>query len=88
MEQRIPHDNRQPERTLGDGPTHSDNRVDVTLIRWMLSLSPGERLHVAQQWARDAVRLEKVSSIVCDCPLIIDDKALVKHSVRSDIDCP
>ena len=29
-------------------PQHSDDGVDLTLIRWMLSLTPGERLAVLQ----------------------------------------
>jgi hypothetical protein len=28
--------------------THSDDGVDLTLIRWMLSLTPAERLDVLQ----------------------------------------
>ena len=28
--------------------THSDDGVDLTLIRWMLSLTPNERLEVLQ----------------------------------------
>jgi hypothetical protein len=30
-------------------PTHSSDGVDLTLIRWMLSLTPAERLQVLQQ---------------------------------------
>lgn len=29
-------------------PTHSEEGVDLTLIRWMLSLTPAERLEVLQ----------------------------------------
>ena len=29
--------------------THSDDGVDLTLIRWMLSLTPAERLEILQQ---------------------------------------
>jgi len=29
-------------------PEHSDDGVDLTLIRWMLSLTPGERLAALQ----------------------------------------
>jgi hypothetical protein len=29
-------------------PEYSDDGVDLTLIRWMLSLTPGERLAVLQ----------------------------------------
>lgn len=39
----------QPERS-GDG-------VDVTLIRWMLSLSPAERLRVLQNNVRSILKL-------------------------------
>lgn len=34
-----------------------EEEVDVTLIRWMLSLSPLERLRTAQRYARSAQRL-------------------------------
>ena len=30
-------------------PTHSPDGVDLTLIRWMLSLTPAERLEVLQR---------------------------------------
>ena len=30
-------------------PTHSPDGVDLTLIRWMLSLTPAERLDVLQR---------------------------------------
>ena len=36
-------------------PTHSPDGVDLTLIRWMLSLTPRERLE-ALQGTIDAVR--------------------------------
>ena len=38
---RVSDDSAQP-------PTHSDDGVDLTLIRWMLSLTPAERLEVLQ----------------------------------------
>jgi hypothetical protein len=31
-----------------DLPTHSDDGVDLTVIRWMLTLTPAERLQVLQ----------------------------------------
>ena len=37
--------------------THSDDGVDLTLIRWMLSLTPAERLDVLQQHAHSILRL-------------------------------
>ena len=38
-------------------PTHSEDGVDLTLIRWMLSLTPAERLQVLQQTVRSIQRL-------------------------------
>lgn len=46
----------------GGGQMTSDDGVDITLIRWMLSLSPTERLHVLQQSARSLMRLCDESS--------------------------
>ncbi len=44
-------DDRQNE--VRDAPAYSEDGVDVTLIRWMLSLSPAERLQVLQDFADD-----------------------------------
>jgi hypothetical protein len=38
-------------------PTHSADGVDLTLIRWMLSLTPAERLEVLQNNVRSILRL-------------------------------
>jgi hypothetical protein len=38
-------------------PTHSEDGVDLTVIRWMLSLTPAERLEVLQQHIRAITRL-------------------------------
>lgn len=38
-------------------PTYSEDGVDLTLIRWMLSLTPAERLRVGQAGAEPAHRL-------------------------------
>ena len=38
-------------------PTHSEDGVDLTLIRWMLSLTPLERLQTAQNYANSVMRL-------------------------------
>lgn len=32
-----------------DNPAYSEDGVDLTLVRWMLSLTPTERLNVLQQ---------------------------------------
>lgn len=37
-----------PALSVNVGPTHSPEGVDLTLIRWMLSLTPLERLTVLQ----------------------------------------
>ena len=38
-------------------PTHSPDGVDLTLIRWMLSLTPLERLEVLQATIRSIMQL-------------------------------
>jgi hypothetical protein len=40
-----------------DEPTHSEDGVDLTLIRWMLSLTPAERLQVLQENLWSIMRL-------------------------------
>ncbi|PYT20911.1 MAG: hypothetical protein DMG57_40510 [Acidobacteria bacterium] len=41
---------RKPEtRKIEIPATHSEDGVDLTLIRWMLSLTPVERLQVLQR---------------------------------------
>ena len=40
----------QPEETLSDGrPVITPDGVDPTLIRWMLPLTPAQRLQVLEQ---------------------------------------
>lgn len=34
---------------IEEQPTHSEDGVDLTLIRWMLSLTPAQRLQTLQQ---------------------------------------
>ena len=38
-------------------PTHSPDGVDLTLIRWTLSMTPAQRLQTLQQYVRNIVRL-------------------------------
>jgi hypothetical protein len=38
-------------------PTHSEDGVDLTVIRWMLSLTPAERLEVLQQTIRSIMKI-------------------------------
>ena len=39
-------------------PAYSEDGVDLTLIRWMLSLTPLERLRTMQQYAASTYRLQ------------------------------
>jgi hypothetical protein len=48
-------DGSRPAAWPDDRPTHSDDGVDLTLIRWMLSLTPSERLAVLQS-TMDSIR--------------------------------
>lgn len=45
------------EDTTEDRVTHSEDGVDLTVIRWMLSLTPTERLEALQQNVRSIMRL-------------------------------
>jgi hypothetical protein len=49
--------NHDTKSSLGSGPTHSEDGIDLTLIRWMLSLTPAERLQVLQQSVQSLLRL-------------------------------
>lgn len=40
---------RAPAVPSNEQPTHSEDGVDLTLIRWMLSLTPAERLQILQE---------------------------------------
>ena len=42
--------------------TYSPDGVDLTLIRWMLSLTPAERLHVLQQSVESLLSLLDASA--------------------------
>jgi hypothetical protein len=37
-------------------PTYSEDGIDLTLIRWMLSLSPAQRLDTLQQFVDTFIR--------------------------------
>ena len=60
-ESMIPNAHRQmssPEAGSNEeNPTYSQDGVDLTLIRWMLSLSPLERLETLQQTMQSILRL-------------------------------
>jgi len=40
-----------------DEPSHSPDGVDLTLIRWMLAMTPAERLQVLQSCIGSLLRL-------------------------------
>lgn len=44
-------------RSAGDEPAFSEDGVDLTLIRWMLSLTPTERLEALQEVIWSITRL-------------------------------
>ena len=52
----------QKERTPEIEPTHSSDGVDLTLIRWMLSLTPAERLQVLQQSVESLLSLRNAQT--------------------------
>ena len=56
-QQKSPNGDREGESSHGNEPTYSEDGVDLTLIRWMLSLTPAERLQVLQQAVRSLQRL-------------------------------
>jgi hypothetical protein len=54
-------------------PEYSDDGVDLTLIRWMLSLTPRERLEVLQDQVDSLLTLrEKFDSAVSGNPASSD----------------
>jgi hypothetical protein len=46
-----------PPPPVTEPPAYSEDGVDLTLIRWMLSLTPAERLQVLQRHVRAILRL-------------------------------
>jgi hypothetical protein len=48
--------------SLGDEQTRGEDGVDLTLIRWMLSLTTAERLQVLQQSVQSLLRLRHVKA--------------------------
>ncbi len=45
-------------------PTHSEDGVDLTLIRWMLSLTPEERLMVLQNNVWSIMELKNLAKVI------------------------
>jgi hypothetical protein len=58
MESHDPLPSELPTDADAEKPSYSEDGVDLTLIRWMLSLTPAERLEVLQQhiWAIASLR--------------------------------
>ncbi len=53
--------NVRPEASATGRPTHSPEGVDLTLIRWMLSLTPAQRLDVLEQHLNAIASLRDVN---------------------------
>ncbi len=43
-------------------PDYSEDGVDLTLIRWMLSLSPAERLQFLEERLRDILKIRELNA--------------------------
>ncbi len=52
---------------LAPVPDYSEDGVDLTLVRWMLSLTPAERLEFLEQRIADvqAIRALNAGKVVC-----------------------
>jgi len=48
-------------RLPGSEGTHSDDGVDLTLIRWMLSLTPAERLAILEDRINDIIAIRELN---------------------------
>lgn len=48
-----------PAEELSGLTDYSDDGVDLTLIRWMLSLTPAERLQLAEDSANEILSIRK-----------------------------
>jgi hypothetical protein len=64
MEDIKPRSCRSEEAPLAlNGQAYSEDGVDLTLIRWMLSLTPSERLQALQQNVQSLARLCNEASL-------------------------
>jgi len=52
------HDEGRPLQSEDGEPAYSEDGVDLTLIRWMLSLTPAQRLQTLQEavWSIERLR--------------------------------
>ena len=51
-----------PDDGSGIEVAYSDDGVDLTLIRWMLSLTPAERLETLQQYVNSVIEIRARNS--------------------------
>jgi len=51
--------NGQPPPEL---PAYSEDGIDLTLIRWMLSMTPEERLQAVQECANSILRIREMNA--------------------------
>ena len=69
---------------------YSEDGVDLTLIRWMLSLTPAERLETAQQYVDFVVKTRSQDSQAAitdfDEPFDLETLIAVKEEVGSERD--
>ena len=52
------------EQSSSEQPTHREDGVDLTLIRWMLSMTPAQRLEALQQFVDSVVEARAANSQV------------------------
>lgn len=53
----------EPDRPIqNEEPAYSEDGVDLTLIRWMLSLTPAERLGILQGFANSLAKIRAVNT--------------------------
>jgi hypothetical protein len=48
---------------VGPFAEYDESGVDVSLVRWMLSLTPLERLRMAQEWANLVLKVRELNGI-------------------------
>jgi hypothetical protein len=68
VQHRLPSGDREGESSHGNEPTHSEDGVDLTLIRWMLSLTPAERLQVLLNEHPPVVHPQRRKSLLSSPP--------------------
>jgi hypothetical protein len=79
-----------PDKQSTTKETHSENGVDLTLIRWMLSLTPAERLDVLQRFVDSVLEGVAVNTFDLDVvhsrePGNIDYHDLLPHASEVEV---